>query len=55
MSTGKVQVISREEFSHEFSLNVSSDDSWSLGLVTVNSTTQLAGMDKLYTFLHLTF
>ena len=55
MSTRKVQVISREELSHEFSLDVSSDDSWSLGLVTVNSTAQLSGMDKLYTFLHLTF
>ena len=55
MSTRKVQVISREDLSHEYSLDVSSDDSWSLGLVTVNSTTQLSGMDKLYTFLHLTF
>ena len=55
MSTRKVQVISREELSREFSLDVSSDDSWSLGLVTVNSTAQLSGMDKLYTFLHLTF
>ena len=55
MSTRKVQVISREELSREFSLEVSSDDSWSLGLVTVNSTAQLSGMDKLYTFLHLTF
>ena len=55
MSTRKVQVISREELSHEFSLDVSSDDSWSLGLVTVNCTAQLSGMDKLYTFLHLTF
>ena len=55
MSTRKVQVISREELSHEFSLDVSSDDSWSMGLVTVNSTAQLSGMDKLYTFLHLTF
>ena len=55
MSTRKVQVISGEELSHEFSLDVSSDDSWSLGLVTVNSTAKLSGMDKLYTFLHLTF
>ena len=55
MSTRKVQVISREELSREFSLEVSSDDSWSLGLVTVNSTAQLSGMDRLYTFLHLTF
>ena len=55
MSTREVQVISREELSCEFSLDVSSDDSWSLGLVTVNSTAQLSGMDKLYTFLHLTF
>ena len=55
MSTRKVQVISREDLSHEYSLDVSSDDSWSLGLVTVNSTAQLSGMDKLYTFLHLTF
>ena len=55
MSTMKVQVISREELSREFSLDVSSDDNWSLGLVTVNSTAQLSGMDKLYTFLHLPF
>ena len=55
MSTKNVQVISREELSREFSLDVSSDDSWSMGLVTVNSTAQLSGMDKLYTFLHLTF
>ena len=55
MSTRKVQVLSGEDFSHEFSLDVSSDDSWCLGLVTVNSTAQLSGMDKLYTFLHLTF
>ena len=55
MSTRKVQVISREDLSREFSLDVSSDDSWSLGLVAVNSTVQLSGMDKLYTFLHLTF
>ena len=55
MSTRKVQVISREELSYEFSLDVCSDDSWSMGLVTINSTAQLSGMDKLYTFLHLTF
>ena len=55
MSTREVQVLSEEDLSHEFSLDVSSDDSWSLGLVTVNSTAQLSGMDKLYTFLHLTF
>ena len=55
MSTRKVQVISKEDLSHELSLDVSSDDSWSLGLVTANSTAQLSGMDKLYTFLHLTF
>ena len=55
MSTREVQVISREELSREYSFDVSSDDSWSLGLVTVNSTVQLSGMDKLYTFLHLTF
>ena len=55
MSTREVQVISREELSREYALDVSSDDSWSLGLVTVNSTAQLSGMNKLYTFLHLTF
>ena len=55
MSTKNVQVISREELSCEFSLDVGSDDSWSLGLVTVNSTAQLSGLNKLYTFLHLTF
>ena len=55
MSTRNVQVISREELSCKFSLDVNSDDSWSMGLVTVNSTAQLSGMDNLYTFLHLTF
>ena len=48
-------MISREELSCEFFLDVNSDNHLSLGLVTVNSIAQLSGMDKLYTFLHLTF
>ena len=41
MSIRKFQVISREELSREFSLDVSSNDSWSLGLVTVQHSSDI--------------
>ena len=39
----------------QFPLSISGSDKSSLGLVTVDSTAELFGIEDLYTFLHLTF
>ena len=39
----------------QFPLTISGSDKSSLGLVTIDSTAELFGMENLYTFLHLTF
>ena len=39
----------------QFPLSASGSDKFSLGLVTIDSTAELFGMEDLYTFLHLTF
>ena len=49
------QVITLDEIRIELSQNACPDNEWSLGLLTINHTAQLSGVDKIYAFLHLTF
>ena len=49
------QIVTLEEMSIPLTGDACGDDEWSLGLVTINHTAQLSGVDKTYTFLHLTF
>ena len=55
MTVNFKQVVALDEMGIPVSEVACGDDEWSLGLVTINHTAQLSGVDKAYTFLHLTF
>ena len=48
-------MITLDEIRIELSQNACPDNEWSLGLLTINHTAQLSGVDIIYAFLHLTF
>lgn len=55
MTGRQIQVVTQDDQCTTLSYDVSSDDEWILGILTVYLISQLSGFSKQYTIIHLKF